>query len=288
MNSSDIKDPLFREAVEAIDTGNIPSLENILKKNPGLIGKRLDAPTEGYFKHPYLIWFVADNPIRYEKLPANIVTITRILIDAAKMNAPGSYQQQIDYTLGLVATGRIPRESGFQNEWIDLLIDNDARPGNGIGALAHGNIEAARHLIQRGGMLTLATAIGFNMEDEAYRLAKEATKKDIEIALMMAAFYGKPKWIAYLIRLGVNVNAYLDSSSGFHAHATALHQAVFSSSLESVKLLVDSGADLTATDLVYDSTPLDWAQYMQTEEKDELKIIRYKEIESFLSNKMKK
>ena len=84
------------------------------------------------------------------------------------------------------------------------------------------------------------------------------------------------------------MNAYLDSSSGFHAHATALHQTVFSSSLESVKLLVDSGADLTATDLVYDSTPLDWAQYMQTEEKDELKIIRYKEIESFLSNKMKK
>ena len=288
MNRSDIKDPLFREAIEAIDTGNISSLQNLLNLNSLLISRRLDAPTEGYFKHPYLMWFVADNPIRHEKLPANIIHINKILIDAAKKNAPGSYQQQIDYTLGLVATGRIPGESGFQNEWIDLLIDNGAQPGNGIGALAHGNVDAARHLIQRGGTLTFATAIGLDMEDEVYQLAKEATKKDIEIALMMAAFYGKPKWISYLINLGVNVNAYLNSSSGFHPHATALHQAVFSSSLESVKLLVDSGADLTATDLVYEGTPLGWAQYMQTEEKDELKIIRYKEIESFLSNKTKK
>jgi len=285
MNSLDIKDPLFREAVQAIETGNISLLQDLLNMNSVLISRRLDAPTEGYFKHPYLMWFVADNPIRHEELPGNIINITKILIDAAKNNAPGSYQQQIDYTLGLVATGRIPRESGFQNEWIDLLVDNGAQPGNGIGALAHGNVGAARHLVQRGGTLTLATTIGLDMEDEVYQLANEATTKDIEIALMMAAFYGKPKWIAYLINLGVNVNAYLDSSSGFHSHATALHQAVFSSSLESVKLLVDSGADLNATDLVYQGTPLGWAQYMQTEEKDELKIIRYKEIESFLSNK---
>src|SRR5678815_5637624 len=122
MNNSDIADPLFREAIEAIDAGDVPSLQHLLKTNPQLISKRLDSPDEGYFKHPYLLWFVADNPIRQKKLPANIVDITRILIDAVRTNATDSFQQQIDYTLGLVATGRIPRESGVQNEWIDLLI----------------------------------------------------------------------------------------------------------------------------------------------------------------------
>ncbi|HEY9492582.1 MAG TPA: hypothetical protein VIP56_11395, partial [Nitrososphaeraceae archaeon] len=145
MNNSDIKDTLFRDAVEAIDSGNIPLLKQLLESNPQLISKQLDSPTEGYFKHPYLMWFVAENPIRHEKLPANIVDVTKILIDAARKNAADSFQQQIDYTLGLVATGRIPRESGVQNEWIDLLIDNGAQPGNGVGALAHGNIEAAKH-----------------------------------------------------------------------------------------------------------------------------------------------
>ena len=286
MNNADITDPLFRKAVEAIDAGNLSSLRDLLTSNPQLVRKRLDSPDEGYFKHPYLLWFVADNPIRHEKLPTNIVDITRILIDAVRSNASDSFQQQIDYTLGLVATGRIPRESGVQNKWIDLLIDNGAHPGNGIGALAHNNIDAARHLIKRGGKLTVATAIGLDMHDDIDRLAKKATKTDLETALMMAAFYGKPKWISYLISLGVNVNAYLDRSNGFHSHATALHQAVFSGSLESVKILAGAGADLNAKDRIYEGTPLDWAIYMQREEPAEIKKKKYKEIGNYLQDKL--
>jgi peptide-methionine (S)-S-oxide reductase len=208
-----------------------------------------------------------------------------MLIDEAKKNAPDSFQQQIDYTLGLVATGRVPRESGIQNEWIDLLIDNGATPENGIGALAHGNIEAARRLINRGGKLTLATAVGLDMQDEIPHLAKEATKSDLQLALMMAAFYGKSKMISFLVSLGADINAYLGRTSGFHSHASALHQAVFSGSLESVKILVDAGADLNAKDRIYDGTPLDWAIYMQKEESDEIKKKEYKEIERYLRNK---
>jgi len=282
MDNSDIKDPLFREAVEAIDNGDISLLKQLLNENPQLINKRLDTPTDGYFAHPYLMWFVAENPIRHEKLPANIVDVTKVLIDAAKKNAPGSFHEQINYTLGLVATGRVPRESGVQNEWIDLLIENGATPENGIGALAHGNIDAARHLIEKGGTLTLATAVGLDLEDAVHHLLKNATRSDIELALMMAAFYGKSKMISLLVNHGVNVNVYLERSGGFHSHATALHQAVFSGSLESVKLLVDAGADLTAIDRIYEGTPLEWARYMQKEEKEEIKKNKYKEIESFL------
>src|SRR5258706_10336882 len=143
MNNSDIKDPLFRKAVEWIDSGNVPALQHLLESNPTLVAKRLETPAEGYFKLPYLLWFVADNPIRHEKLPTNICDITHLIIKSVKQNAEDSLQEQLDYTLGLVATGRIPRESGVQKEWIDLLIDAGATPGNGIGALAHGNIDAA-------------------------------------------------------------------------------------------------------------------------------------------------
>jgi peptide-methionine (S)-S-oxide reductase len=286
MDTIDSKDPLFREAIEAIDTGNLSSLQNLLEKNPKLVSKRLDSPDEGYFKHPYLLWFVAYNPIRHENLPANIIAVTKMLIVAARKNAAESFQQQIDYTLGLVATGRIPRESGVQDKWIDLLIDSGATPGNGIGALAHGNIDAAKHLIKRGGTLALATAVGLDLEDDVFRLTEEAKKTDREIALMMGSFYGKSKMISFLIESGVDVNAYLNRSSEFHSHATALHQAVFSGSLESVKLLVDAGADLTAKDRLYEGTPLDWAIYMQTEETDELKKKKYQEIEVFLSHRL--
>jgi peptide-methionine (S)-S-oxide reductase len=286
MNNSDIRDPLFREAVETIDSGDLPALGQLLRTHPQLLSQRLDFPDEGYFKHPYVLWFVADNPIRHEKIPANIVEITSVLIEAARKNAEDCFQRQIDYTLALVATGRIARESGVQNEWLDLLIDAGARPGNGIDALAHGNMEAARHLIKRGGKLTLAAAICFELTNDIKRLSKEATQVDKQIALMAAAFYGKPEMIKYLIGLPVDVNAYLEPSSGFHSHASALHQAVFSGSLQSVQLLVEAGADLNAVDRIYEGTPLGWAKYMQTVEASEEKKRKYKEIEVYLSNRL--
>lgn len=282
MNNSEITDPLFRNAVKAIDSGNISLLEKLLQDDPKLISKRLDVPTEGYFQHPYLLWFVADNPIRHERLPANIVHITRLLVDAARQNANESFQDQIDYALGLVATGRIPKESGVQIELIDLLIDSGARPDNGHGALAHGNPKAAQRLIERGGQLTLTTAIGLDRKDEVEQLLKEATMDDKRIALIASAYMGKPAMIQYLVDSGVDVNAYIDRSSGFHSHGTALHQAVYSGSLDSVKILVEAGADLNLEDRIYQGTPLGWAQYLQREEKDESLKEKYSQIEKFL------
>jgi len=88
--------------------------------------------------------------------------------------------------------------------------------------------------------------------------------------------------IKLLINAGADVNAYLDSNSGFHYHATALHQAVYSGSLESVKILVEAGASLAAEDKIYKGTPLGWAMYMQTEVDDEAMKNKYSVIEKYL------
>jgi len=110
MENSDIQDPLFRETVEAIDSGNISLLRQLLDENPALATIRLNTPNEeGYFKNPYLLWFVADNPIRHEKIPSNIVEVTQIILEALQNNPGDNYQHQVDYALGLVCTGRIPK-----------------------------------------------------------------------------------------------------------------------------------------------------------------------------------
>ncbi|HEY4327051.1 MAG TPA: ankyrin repeat domain-containing protein [Mucilaginibacter sp.] len=266
MNNSEITDPLFLETVEAIDSGDTEHLESLVTKHPRLIVDRLDHPVEGYFRNPYLLWFVADNPIRIDKLPPNITEITSFLITAVKRGAADSYQFQLDYTLGLVATGRIPQECGVQIEMMDLLINEGAKPGGGLGALAHGNIAAAEYLIERGGTLTLPVAVGLARMDDVKRLVVTAKPEELLIALTAAAFYGKPDMITYLLSAGVNPNGYPKNNSGFHSHATPLHQAVYSGSLDAVKLLVEAGADIDARDLVYDGTTIGWAQYMQTEE----------------------
>src|SRR5580704_17001504 len=128
MHHSAIADPLFRRAVEAIDNGDIAILEHLLEKNPELVTRRLETPGEtGYFKEPYLLWFIADNPIRHEELPANIVEMTRTIIDALKKSKNDQYQFILDYTLGLVATGRIPKQRRVQIPLMELLIKEGAR-----------------------------------------------------------------------------------------------------------------------------------------------------------------
>jgi len=266
MKNSDITNPLFREAVEAIETGDIGLLTALITENHHLVQDKLDLPEPGYFQNPYLLWFVADNPIRNGKLPANIVDVTQLLIGYVKEFTARTMQQQLDYALSLVATGRIPRECGVQIALMDVLIDAGATPGGGLGALAHGNFDAAAHLIVRGGQLTLAAAIGLDRMDDVIRFTAGADKAELLVALTVAGFYGKPQMITYLLNLGADPNGYPENNAGFHSHATPLHQAVYSGSLESVKLLVEAGARLDMPDKIYNGTPLGWALHMENDE----------------------
>jgi peptide-methionine (S)-S-oxide reductase len=130
--------------------------------------------------------------------------------------------------------------------------------------------------------MTLATAICLGMKNEIDQLVATATDTDLAIALVAAAFYGKADMLTLLLRLGANPNAWLAASSGFHSHATALHQAVSSGSLESVKILVAAGADLSVKDRIYHGTPLGWVRHMLSEETDQVKKTKYMAIAAYL------
>ena len=281
-NDFDITDPLFRRALATIDAGEAETLAQLLDSHPGLARQRLATPDKGYFRHPFLLCFIADNPIRKGWLRGNIVAMADIIIRAIRRQAADTLQEQLDYAVGLVATGRIPRECGVQAELIDLLIDAGATPGDGMGALANGNPDAAWQLIRRGGKLTLAAAAGIGFErvgmgsaEAVDRMIAGADKRERQLALVVAAFYGRADVLEKLIGAGadpetghgrmrgMDPDAYPDEDSGFHSHGTALHQAVAAGSLAAVKMLVEAGADVGVKDRIYDGTPLDWADYLQ-------------------------
>jgi ankyrin repeat protein len=291
MKNAEITNPLFHEAVEAIDSGNITALQQLLETNPGLVTRRLDVPTEGYFAHPYLLWFVADNPIRHEKLPPNIVEVTRTIIQALQKNPHLSYQHQVDYTLGLVCTGRIPKECAVQVPLMELLINEGAKvKGSVLGPIGQHNFDAAKYLLNKGSDYNLGTAVGLDRVDDVKKMVKNASASERYVALVVASFFGRVDIIPLLIEAGTDVNGHgnPEDFGGFHAHASPLHQAVYAGSLESVKLLVEAGANLNATDKAYNGTPLGWAIYMQAEENDEMAKKKYKEIENYLSSKRDK
>jgi len=263
-------DALFREAVAAIDDGDNRRLDGLLRAHPELVRDRLRSPgdwlrsrvgdaLDGFFAEPYLLWFVAEDPVRNDTLPPNIADVARTIIAATEREARDSLPEQLDYALSLVAWSWVAHRCGVQLELIDVLADAgaplDGKPEN---ALVNGHFDAARRLIERGAKLTLSTALLLERWDDAERLARSAPAAEKQDALVLAALNGRADALVVLLRNGTDVNT---RSANIHAHATPLHHAVCSGSIEAVKLLVDAGADLGVADDAEGATPLGWAEY---------------------------
>lgn len=255
-------DILFKQAIAAIDSGDTWKLAQLIEGHPGLVHHRTDwhdAPCEGYFREPYLLWFVAENPIRNRTLPANIADVTQTIIDAARRHKVANLKEQMDYTLALVVSGCVARECGVQRALIDVLVDAGADPNCAEPALAHRELDAVERLIERGAAVTLAVAAATGRVEPLRRLCAVATDPDRFKALSLAATNGQAEVCRVLLQVGVDPNGY--NPPGCHAHSTPLHQAVCAGSLAAVDALTTGGADLTARDRIWNATPLGWAEH---------------------------
>ena len=270
----------FQAAVAAIDAGDVSTLERLLGANPALVRERLNSPRKGFFRKPYLLWFVAEDPVRNGKLPANIAEIARAIIEAARRQGVDTLQEQLDYALRLVAWSGVAAECGVQNDLIDVLADAGASiEGVADNALVNGHAGAAAHLIDRGASMTLATALCLGRWDEARQLAGDASVADRKDAMVLAALNGNAEALRILIETGVELNT---PSANIYAHATPLHHAVCSGSLDAVKALVEAGADLEIEDRAERATPRGWAEYYVGDASSEERRRRYLQIAEYL------
>lgn len=285
-------DELFQQAVDALDRGDESALRQLLAQHPRLARERLHAPgtwlreqvgnaLDGFFRAPYLLWFVAEDPPRRGRLPSNIAELAQLIVAAARRG--GAVQEQVDYALRLVSWSWIARDSGVQIPLIDVLLAAGATPhGNPDNALVNGNIAAAEHLVQRGAEVTLGTAACLERWDDVARLAPHSAPPVLQFALVLAALNGRAEAVARLLGHGADPH---EPSRELYAHGTPLHHAVCSGSLETVDVLLAAGASLDAQDSIHHGTPIGWAEYYAEQHAGSERGTRYAEIAAHLKER---
>jgi len=249
-----IEDATFRRAVDLLDRGDVSGLRAHLDQHPKLVHQHVTFEGGNYFRNPTLLQFVAENPVRHGTLPDNIVQVAKVILDAG--GEPSAWNE----TLMLVSTGSVPRQCGVQLPLIDLLCDYGADPNRALHPAAlHGELEALRALIERGGRIDLPVAAALGRIEDAGRLLAVANGEDRHLALTLAADFGHVEIVRLLLDAGENPNRY--NPVGGHSHTTPLHQAAGGGHEEVVRLLVDRGARLDLKDILWRATPADWARH---------------------------
>jgi len=292
----------FDRARERIRAGDADGLAALLAKEPELVrARRAGAEThyEGYFHRPTLLHHLAGNPLEVP-VPANACELARVLldrgaeVDAVTDQGPAQPNDVGWTTLGLAATSSEARASGVQRELCELLVargaDVNARRGGALmGALYYGETEAAAHLVELGADVDLVAAAGLGRLDlverhlaraagvaprereltpDAHRLvhyslvplpARESRADVLALALCYAAKGGHTEVAERLIELGADV----DARAWFDHRATPLHWAVLGDRPDTVRRLLDRGADPELRDASFDSTPAGWARHLE-------------------------
>jgi ankyrin repeat protein len=247
------QDARFEAAADAIVSGDIRILEQLLREDPQLISTRSQRTHNAPLLH-----YVAANGIENfrQKTPKNIVEIARLLLDAgADVNAESNAYGGGCTALGLAATSVHPERAGVQEALLQILLDYGAaldKPGVGgnrhtavEGCLWNGRGRAAKFLASRGAQLNLETAAGtgglavvrsFFFEDGT--LKPFVTKAQLQRGFLWACEYGYQDIVGFLLEHGADLR---DQAGTGEA---ALHWAVVGGKLSTVNLLLKRGAPL--------------------------------------------
>ena len=253
----------FEEAVEAVVGGDADRLRAMLREWPDLARAR---STRRH--HATLLHYMAANGVEEsrQRTPANAVEIARILLDAgADPDAVADMYDNKCTTLSMLVSSAHPHAAGLQAALAETLLEHGAvldGPGTEWQsalrtALVFGYPDTAAALVARGAKVGIVEAAGLGRAAEVGKLLPAADEKDRQAALALAAQLGQADVVRLLLDAGVDPNRY--NPSGFHSHATPLHQAVWSGADEVVRLLVERGARLDIKDTLYEGTPLAWA-----------------------------
>ncbi len=263
----------FESAADAIISGDVQTLERLLREDPRMIRARSTREHTATLLH-----YVSANGVEgfRQKTPKNALEILEILLKAgAEVDATAAVYRGACTTLELVSTSVHPLRAGVQDALIEKLLDYGATvdgapggPGMIIHCLANGCPQAAELLASRGAQLTLegAAALGrldilksfFDKDGSLEAVSTgsrpgspsgqpawggvsdrvSSTTDQMISGFLRACAYGRNDVVEFLLQKGVDIAAQGNDGQ------TALHWAAIGGHLETIKLLLERKAPL--------------------------------------------
>jgi hypothetical protein len=228
----------FEAAADAIVSGDIASLDRLLREDPGLIRAR-SARRHG----ATLLHYVSANGVEdyRQKTPANVVAITELLLNAgAEIETTANVYGGGCTVLGLAATSIHPELAGVQEALLQTLLDHGAKLGHSIvsACLANGRRIASEFLANHGASLNIAEAAGVGRLDIVKSLLPEATADQLKAGFLYACQFGRNEMVEFLLERGMDPAA--QDSNG----QTGLHWAAIGRQVDTVNLLLRHNASL--------------------------------------------
>ncbi len=256
-----IADPVFRNAVDALQRGDCVELARLIDAHPRILRERIIGPDayrlagrHDYFRDPKLFWFVANNPILRDPIAANIVDVARVMIER------GVQAEDLDYALELTMSGSSARHNGLQTPLMQLLLNAGARVSLQAIEMAagHQELNALHTLLASGYPMNAPIAAALGDDERLTDLIGAASMGEIQSAFGLAVLNGHLRAAEIALDAGAEVNASLP----VHVHSTALHQAAGAGSLPMIARLLARGADAHARDTLWEATPRGWAEHV--------------------------
>jgi ankyrin repeat protein len=243
----------FEAAADAIVSGDLKTLKDLVAGNPDLVRQRSTREHRSTLLH-----YTSANGVEgyRQKTPRNIVEIARLLLESgAEVDAKADVYGGKCAAFGLAATSVHPELAGVQEALLQLLLDYGAqieKPNLGgnargavIGCLANGRQRSALFLASKGVNLNLESAAGVGRLDvvsRAFRndgtLIPPATKRELQAGFLWACMYGHEQVAIFLLDHGADFRD--PAATG----ATGLHWAAGGGHVGIVKRLLSFGSPL--------------------------------------------
>ena len=250
----------FRNALAALDAGDVARLEALLDAHPSLCGYECRVGEwyeEGYFAGAKLLWHIAGNPNR-GPLPKTIVEVAHLLARR------GCTHKDAQTTIGLLLSSKQASELGVALPLIDVLTSAgahfDVRAPDILAApLLNHAPETAEALVRRGASMKLRDASALGELSVMSRILDEPVAQEtLNEALVFASVRGQGAATALLLEHGARGDVLL--SPGGQTARTALHEAANRGHGEVVELLLASGASALVLDARWMGTASGWAE----------------------------